>query len=315
MIETSERTQARTGEQQQETGICPECAGDIEREGHRHELVCADCGLVISDTVIDLGPEWRSFSDGEQTSRSRVGAPTTQLMHDRGLSTNIDWRDVDAAGKVLSAGKRRRMHRLRTWNERFRTRDSKERNLKHALGEIDRMASGLGIPEPTRETAGVIYRRALTEDLLPGRSIEGMATAALYAASRMDGIARAIDEMVQVSRVEPIEIKRTYRYLVGELALTIPPTDPMEYVGRLASALDVSEETEHEARQLIEIATSAGVHSGKHPVGIAASALYAAGRLCAEELTQSAIAEVAQISEVTIRNRYKEVLAAAEAVR
>ncbi|MDR9412789.1 MAG: transcription initiation factor IIB 2, partial [Haloferacaceae archaeon] len=81
------------------------------------------------------------------------------------------------------------------------------------------------------------------------------------------------------------------------------------------SALEVSEETEHEARQLIEIATAAGVHSGKHPVGIAASALYAAGRLCSEELTQSAIAEVAQISEVTIRNRYKEVLAAAEAVR
>jgi len=315
MIETTERTHARPAQSQREARRCPECTGDIERAGGSHELVCAECGLVISDTVIDLGPEWRSFSDGEQTSRSRVGAPTTQLMHDRGLSTNIDWRDVDAGGKTLSAGKRRRMHRLRTWNERFRTRDSKERNLKHALGEIDRMASGLGVPDPTRETAGVIYRRALEEDLLPGRSIEGMATAALYAATRLDGIARAIDEMVQVSRVEPIEIKRTYRYLAGELSLTIAPTDPMEYVGRLASALEVSEETEHEARRLIDIATTAGVHSGKHPVGIAASALYAAGRLCSEELTQSAIAEVAQISEVTIRNRYKEVLAAAESAR
>ena len=315
MIETSERTIARSAESRQERGRCPECRGDIERASGSHELVCAECGLVISDTVIDLGPEWRSFSDGEQTSRSRVGAPTTQLMHDRGLSTNIDWRDVDAGGRTLSAGKRRRMHRLRTWNERFRTRDSKERNLKHALGEIDRMASGLGVPEPTRETAGVIYRRALDEDLLPGRSIEGMATAALYAATRLDGIARAIDEMVQVSRVEPIEIKRTYRYLISELSLTIAPTDPMEYVGRLASALEVSEETEHEARRLIDIATAAGVHSGKHPVGIAASALYAAGRLCSAELTQSAIAEVAQISEVTIRNRYKEVLAAAESAR
>ena len=115
MIETTEREQTRTGDHQQESSRCPECAGDIERDGDRHELVCADCGLVVSETVIDLGPEWRSFSDGEQTSRSRVGAPTTQLMHDRGLSTNIDWRDVDAGGRVLSAGKRRRMHSSRPY--------------------------------------------------------------------------------------------------------------------------------------------------------------------------------------------------------
>jgi transcription initiation factor TFIIB len=308
MIETSERTQARTGEQQQETGICPECAGDIEREGHRHELVCADCGLVISDTVIDLGPEWRSFSDGEQTSRSRVGAPTTQLMHDRGLSTNIDWRDVDAAGKVLSAGKRRRMHRLRTWNERFRTRDSKERNLKQALGEIDRMASALGLPETVRETASVIYRRALNEDLLPGRSIEGVSTAALYAAARQAGTPRSLDEIERVSRVDKMELTRTYRYVVRELKLEIEPADPEQYVPRFASDLGLSDEAERQARILLRNAKAAAIHSGKSPVGLAAAAVYAAALLTNEKVTQNQVSEVADVSEVTIRNRYKELL-------
>jgi transcription initiation factor TFIIB len=201
---------------------------------------------------------------------------------------------------------------LRTWNERFRSQGSKDRNLKHALGEIDRMASGLGIPRPTRETASVIYRRALDEGLLPGRSVEGVATVALYAASRLDGVARSIDEMAAVSRVDELEIKRTYRYVVRELSIQIPPTDPSEYVGRFASELGCADETERRARELIETTTERGVHSGKHPVGIAASALYAAGQLCDDRFTQAEVSAVSDISEVTIRNRYHEILEAAE---
>jgi len=208
----------------------------------------------------------------------------------------------------------KKLQRLKTWNERFRTQNSKERNLKQALGEIDRMASALGVHKPTRESASVIYRRALDERLLPGRSIEGVAAASLYAATRLDGIARTIDEIATVSRVDGLEIKRTYRYIVRELHLQIPPTDPIEYVGRIASEVGCRDETERYARQLIETATEQGVHSGKHPVGIAASAVYAAGKLCGEEITQGDVSEVADISEVTIRNRYREVLKASEEV-
>jgi len=174
------------------------------------------------------------------------------------------------------------------------------------------MASALGVPEPSRETASVIYRRALDEDLLPGRSIESVATCALYAATRTDGISRTIDELAVVSRVEALEIERTYRYLSRELNLQIPPTHPMEYVGRFASQLDCSNETDRCARRLIEDATEKGVHSGKHPAGIAAAALYAASRLCDESIIQPDISEVANVSEVTIRQRYREILEAAE---
>jgi transcription initiation factor TFIIB len=204
------------------------------------------------------------------------------------------------------------MQRLRTWNERFRTRDSKERNLKQALGEIDRMASALGLPETVRETASVIYRRALSEDLLPGRSIEGVATAALYAAARQAGTPRSLDEIEVVSRVDKMELTRTYRYIVRELKLEIQPADPEQYVPRFASDLDLSDEAERQARQLLRNAKEEGIHSGKSPVGLAAAAVYAAALLCNQKVTQSAVSEVSDISEVTIRNRYKQILRAAD---
>ncbi|ERG90999.1 MAG: transcription initiation factor TFIIIB, Brf1 subunit/Transcription initiation factor TFIIB [Haloquadratum walsbyi J07HQW1] len=292
---------------------CPECdSRHLITDDERGETVCSDCGLVVDEDSIDRGPEWRAFDSAERDRKSRVGAPTTNLMHDKGLSTNIGWQDKDAYGNSLSSTQRQKMQRLRTWNERFRTRDSKERNLKQALGEVDRMASALGLPENVRETASVIYRRALDEELLPGRSIEGVATASLYAAARQAGTPRSLDEITNVSRVGRDEIARTYRYVVRELKLQIKPADPEQYVPRFASDLDLSDESERRARQLLRSAKEQGVHSGKSPVGLAAAAVYAASLLINEKVTQKEVSSVANISEVTIRNRYHELLEAEE---
>jgi len=309
------RTRQRTGEEETESTestatACPECSGSLVIDDEHGETVCEDCGLVVESDEIDRGPEWRAFDSSEKDQKSRVGAPTTNMMHDKGLSTNIDWRDKDAYGNSLSGKQRQKMQRLRKWNERFRTRDSKERNLKQALGEIDRMASALGLPENVRETASVIYRRALDEDLLPGRSIEGVSTASVYAAARQAGVPRSLDEINEVSRVEKSEIARTYRYVVRELGLEVKPADPESYVPRFASSLELSDEAEHRARQLLQNAKEQGVHSGKSPVGLAAAAVYAAALLTNEKTTQAAVSEVADISEVTIRNRYHELLEA-----
>ncbi|WP_226006446.1 transcription initiation factor IIB [Natrinema salinisoli] len=297
-------------ESTQQREECPECSGRLVADDEHAETVCTDCGLVVDEDEIDRGPEWRAFDAAEKDEKSRVGAPTTNMMHDQGLSTNIGWQDKDAYGKSLSSRQREKMQRLRTWNERFRTRNSKERNLKQALGEIDRMASALGLPDTVRETASVVYRRALEDDLLPGRSIEGVATAALYAAARQAGTPRSLDEISAVSRVGKDEVARTYRYVVRELGLEIQPADPESYVPRFASELELSDETELRARGLLSTAKEKGIHSGKSPVGLAAAAVYAAALLTNEQVTQNAVGEVANISEVTIRNRYHELLEA-----
>ncbi|PHQ38137.1 transcription initiation factor IIB 2 [Halorubrum persicum] len=310
--ESSESTTEESESVRDRTTTCPECDGSLMTDTEHGETVCTDCGLVVEQDSVDRGPEWRAFDSNERDSKSRVGAPTTNMMHDKGLSTNIGWQDKDAYGKSLSSRQRQRMQRLRTWNERFRTRDSKDRNLKQALGEIDRMASALGLPDNVRETASVIYRRALSENLLPGRSIEGVATAALYAAARQAGNPRSLDEFTAVSRVDKMELTRTYRYVIRELKLEIQPADPESYVPRFVSRLDLSEETQRVARELLDSAKRTGITSGKSPVGLAASAVYAAALLSNEKVTQSQVSAVADISEVTIRNRYKELLDASE---
>jgi transcription initiation factor TFIIB len=198
------------------------------------------------------------------------------------------------------------MHRLRKWQERIRTKDAGERNLQFALSEIDRMSSALGVPRSVREVASVIYRRALDDDLIRGRSIEGVATAALYAACRQEGIPRSLDEVAEVARVEQKEIGRTYRYIAQELSLGLEPVDPVQYVPRFCSELSLSEEVEQKTREIIEVTAEKGMLSGKSPTGYAAAAIYAASLLCNEKKTQREVAEVAQVTEVTIRNRYQE---------
>jgi Transcription initiation factor TFIIIB, Brf1 subunit/Transcription initiation factor TFIIB len=308
--ETRQRTRGDAErEQESEQEACPECSGSLVSQ--QAETVCSDCGLVVEEDEIDRGPEWRAFDSAERDQKSRVGAPTTKMLHDDGLSTNIGWQNKDAYGNSLSSRQRQKMQRLRTWNERLRTTDHSERNLKQALGEIERMASALGLPENVRETASVIYRRALDDGLLPGRSIEGIATASLHAAARMAGVPRSIDEVARVSRVDEETFQRAYRYIVKELKLEVQPADPAEYLPRFASELELPDETERRARELLESAKETGIHSGKSPVGLAAASLYAAGVLTNTSLTQKRVSGVTDISEVTIRNRYQELLEAA----
>src|SRR6056297_6415 len=264
--EEREESSENTGQQ-----TCPECESESITSDGGGELVCEDCGLVIEDENIDRGPEWRAFNHSERQSKSRVGAPTTQTMHDKGLTTQIDWKDKDAYGRSLSSEKRSQMHRLRKWQERIRTKDAGERNLQFALSEIDRMASALGVPRSVREVASVIYRRALNEDLIRGRSIEGVATSCLYAACRMEGIPRSLEEVSDVSRVEQKELGRTYRYVAQELKLKMEPVDPKQYVPRFASDLGVSEEVQSKANEIIDTTAEQGLLSGKSPTGYAAA--------------------------------------------
>ncbi|KUO39384.1 MAG: transcription initiation factor IIB, partial [Hadesarchaea archaeon DG-33-1] len=217
---------------------CPECgSGKLVRDYERAELVCADCGFIITEKIMDMGPEWRAFDQEQRERRGRVGAPMTYTIHDKGLSTMIDWRDRDSHGKDLTPKKRAQIYRLRKWQRRIRVSDATERNLAFALSELDRMASHLGLPRNVREAAAVIYRRAVEERLIRGRSIEGVAAAALYAACRECKVPRTLDEIADVSRVGKKEIGRSYRFIARELLIHLRPTSPIDYVSRFGSEL------------------------------------------------------------------------------
>jgi transcription initiation factor TFIIB len=286
---------------------CPECGGDgLVTDDVHGEVVCGECGCVVMTEQVDTGPEWTAFDEVEREQKSRVGAPVTRTMHDRGLTTEIHWQDTDVNGQQLSPRKQARMQRLRTWQERIRTNDPGERNLRLALAEINRMASALEVPDPVREAAAVVYRQAMDEGLIQGRSIEGVATGTLYVACRQENIPRSLDELADVSRVSRVEIGRTYRYLASELGLELRPIDPQQFLPRFCSELDLGRDVQERASEILAAAAEEGLHSGRSPTGLAGAAIYYASLLVGEKRTQAEIAEVAQVTEVTIRNRYQE---------
>lgn len=286
---------------------CPECAGTTTRSDGEH--ICTACGLVIDDTQLDHGPEWRAFNSTERATKSRVGAPTTNTIHDNGLSTTIDWADRDGYGNALSDTQRKKMNRLRTWNERIRTPSGTEQGLQFALGEINRIASALGLPNSTRETASMIFRQAQQNNLIPGRSIESVASTALYIAARQEKLPRSLDEFTTVSRVERTELQRTYSYICNKLTLAVPNTTAQQYLPRYSTALNLDTRTEQLARNFLDAYYESGAASGKTATGLAAAAIYAATTVTqSATYSQSDVAAVAEITSATIHNRYKHIL-------
>lgn len=286
---------------------CPECKSThITRDYERGELVCEDCGLVIDESFIDQGPEWRAFDTEQGERRARTGAPMTYTIHDKGLSTEIGWKNKDFYGKSIPTRSRAQLYRLRKWQRRIRVSNATERNLAFALSELDRMASAIGLPRNVRETAAIIYRKAVGKNLIRGRSIEGVAAAALYGACRQCNVPRTLDEIAGTSRVSRKEIGRTYRFMSRELRLRLMPTAPQDYIARFCSELKLGGDVQTRANEILKVATEKELTSGRGPTGVAAAALYVASLMCGQRKTQREVADIAGVTEVTIRNRYKE---------
>ncbi len=286
---------------------CPECnSSHIVRDYSRGELICEDCGLVLDDQFIDQGKEWRAFDQQQREKRARTGAPMSYRLHDKGLSTTIGWRNKDSYGRSIPTKNRAQIYRLRKWQRRIRVSNATERNLVFAMSELERLASNMGLKRTIRETAAMIYRRAVQKNLIRGRSIEGVVAASVYAACRQCNVPRTLDEIADATRVGRKEIGRTYRFVARELKLFLPPPAPQDYISRFCSELKLSGTVKSRSIDLIKQAHEIELTSGRGPTGMAAAAIYIASILCGERRTQREVADIAGVTEVTIRNRYKE---------
>lgn len=286
---------------------CSNCGSThLTRDYDKGELVCDECGLVLEEAMIDQGPEWRAFDAEQGEKRARTGAPTTLTIHDKGLSTEIGWKNRDPYGKSIPTRNRAQLYRLRKWQRRIRVSNATERNLAFALAELDRIASSMALPRNVRETAAMIYRKAVNRNLIRGRSIEGVVAASLYGSCRQCNVPRTLDEIASKSRIGRKEIGRTYRFMTRELQLKLMPTRPQDYIQRFCSELKLKGEIQTRANEILKEATERELTSGRGPTGVAAAAIYIASVQCGERRTQREVAEVAGVTEVTIRNRYKE---------
>ncbi len=283
---------------------CPECGSlDLHHNKEKGEIVCKDCGLVIEDKMVEFDQEWREFDSEAAAKKRRTGAPMTYTQFDQGLGTDVG-RKADLykfGGKAKN-----KFFRLRKWQQRIST--AIERNLKLALSELKRVSSFLRLPSSVEEEASRIYTLAVQKGLVRGRSMESVVSGALYAACRRHDVPRTLDELSEASGIEKKEIGRTYRFITRELGIKILPSNPADYIARFTSALKLNAETQSRSVEIIEQAQAVELTSGRGPTGIAAAALYVAALINGEKRTQREVADVAGVTEVTIRNRYKELL-------
>jgi len=282
---------------------CPECGSiNLRYDEQKGEIMCQDCGLVIEEKMIDFGQEWSHFDEVQK--KGRGGAPLSLQKFDKGLTTNIG--EVSDIYKLEGVKTTRKFLRLKKWQERVST--SIERNLRLAMSELRRVASFLNLPNVVREEASRVYNIVLQRGLVRGRSMESVIAACVYAACRSYNIPRTLDEIANASDVERKEIGRTYRFITRKLAIKITPSNPKDYISRFSSILRLSPKTQNDALKILKKAEISELTSGRGPAGIAAAALYVAALLNNEKKTQREVADVAGITEVTIRNRYKELL-------
>lgn len=271
---------------------CTECGGKIRSADN--ETVCESCGLVIDESEIDYGPEWRSLD--EDTDARRTGAPRSRARHDRGLSTEIGYGN----GSEVSPERKRQFARLRRQHNRARISSKAERNKLYAYTEIRRLVSRLSLSSSIRDQACSLFDSAQEVDLLRGRSLEGFSAATVYAACRTQSLARTMDEVVSDARATKEELKVAYDALNRNLNLPTGPIDPTEYMPRYASELDMDTEVERRAREYAVTFKQRGLMGGKNPSGVAAACLYKAAVEHDVDVTQSQVADLADVSRMTI---------------
>jgi transcription initiation factor TFIIB len=298
--------------------ICSICKSNrIITDSESGELICSNCGQVISDKIQQEGPEWRNFdllsssmgqSNGSNNTRSRVGMSTSLARHDMGLSTIIGRTNRDASGKKIDAAMRSTIDRLRIWDYRTQIHSATDRNLRNAFFKLDILKDRLGLSDSIVEKAAYIYRKAQERGLVRGRTISGVLAAAIYIACREMGISRTLKDIASYSNVKFKEVAKSYRLLCIELDLKVPIVDPMKYIVKVANKANLSEKTKRQAAEIMNNITKTEISTGKNPMGLAASVLYMSSLKTGENITQGHLSGAAGVTEVTLRNRYKDLM-------
>ena len=297
-----------SGENKKALRRCPDCnSTKLNFDSQRGETSCAMCGLVIEEGFIDTSQEWRAYNHDQFEKRARTGSPKNLLTYDN-YGTVISYSNKDIFGNKISVKKASQMFRLRTLQRRAVFQYGTERNLLFALSEIKRIGSQLNLPQKIQETGSIIYRKILKTGLIRGRSTESLVAASVYLACRLNKQPETLDDVAKKTRLSRKKLAKNYRLLLKNLDIKIPLATPDTKLEKYASILNFPPEVVNEAKDILIKAKEKKITVGKNPNSLVAAALYISAIKNGHTCAQKTISEVCQITEVTLRNRYKQFL-------
>jgi transcription initiation factor TFIIB len=251
--------------------------------------------------------ERRAYSLEEVDNRSRTGAPASLAFHDRGLCTIIGKANIDANGKIFDTANLPRIERLRRLNSWINVHKS-EKSRRRAFQKLDTLKDKLSLSDSIVEKSAYIFRKVHERDLVRGRTIDGMLSAAIYTACREMGASITLKDIAAASNLTYKDVSRNYSVLVFELDIKIPLVDPMKCIVKVANKLGINEKTKKQAMNIMSEVVKREMTPGKVPMGLAGSVLYLSCQMAGEEVSQTSIAAASGVTEVTIRNRFKDLI-------
>ncbi len=294
---------------------CPECESTLVDDIQNGERFCSACGVIVAEQMADYGPETKSSSLEEKMKLARATGQTTYSQHDLGITTEIAIGTKDFSGKSINSQVANQMHNLRKWQQRVRVSTPRERRLSIVLAKIGETCKTLALSKNVLETASMIYRSLDGKVEVKGKSVVSISAATIYMACKQCEIVRSLDEICR-GLCSPKDLKpktklaaRYYRTMVMELGNSTAPVITMDkYISKIANLTGTDVRVERLALEISEKTKDRNLADGKAPNGIAAAYLYVASILLGQNVLQRDVSSVAGVTEVTIRNRCKEIL-------
>jgi len=269
-------------------------------DSERGEIVCGGCGLILLQNMADASYENNGYSQEEYMKLSRTGPASSLTMYDKGLSTVIG-ANKDSSGNILSNKTKYEFNRLRTWDQRSKSR--KTATLSKAFTLLHGMKTKLGIPDNVVENAAYIYRKVVNAKLTRGRTMASLISASLYAACRENNIPRTLDDIANAGNIERRILSRDLRTIIKKLRLNLNQYDTSSFISKISNNMDLKEKTKRDAFEILKQCEKEQITAGKHPVAQAAASLYISCIMNGEKISQKKFSVESGISDVTIRNR------------
>ena len=261
------------------------------------DLICPECGLVVGDRVIDVGSEWRTFSNekGEE-DKSRVGGAENTLLDSSDLSTIIG----PARGGASFGADGNPMYGNRSGRV-----SSSDRTLLNAFRTISNMADRINLPKTIVDRANNLFKMVSDGKNLKGRANDAIAAACLYIACRQEGVPRTFKEIVAVSTVSKKEIGRCFKLILKAHDTSVELITTGDFMSRFCGTLSLSREVQKAATCIAKKAVDLDIVPGRSPISVAAAAIYMGSQASDDKRTQREIADIAGVADVTIRQSYK----------
>jgi len=287
---------------------CAVCGNKLIGDKEKGEQVCPTCGYVTSAPA-EMTPEWKAMDTDSKAARVRAGAPMTLSLHDMGLTTETGREMRDVHGRYLDPTMRATTERMRKWQSRSRMITSEERGMSNVLSRITELCQALSLPDNVNETAAKIYRTSARMKVAKSKSILGMTAATVYLSCRKCGVSRSLKEVARAAGMEKGSVARYFRLVLKEVEKEyVPPPSVEKYISKLINMAKINPRVEILALDLSRKTSDSKISSGKAPAGLAAAYVYVASVLLSEHLPQREVAEFAEVTEVTVRNRCREIL-------